>query len=66
MALTPRAPQVVYCDQCGTPVLEVHENCLVIQCRHHGEDHVTVVELAVVIKEAFAAVAHTSEGSGSV
>lgn len=40
------------CDQCGTPALRVVGATLVIEHRHHGQKHVTVVELAALLDRA--------------
>ena len=38
--------QTIRCDHCNTPVAEVKDGrFLVIKAKHHGEEHVTVIEL---------------------
>jgi hypothetical protein len=37
--------QPIFCAHCGTPVAELVGGMLVIRARHHGENHVTVLNL---------------------
>lgn len=38
------------CAQCDTPCAALQNGCLVIQSRHHGECHVTVIPVAELVK----------------
>ena len=37
--------QPVFCSHCGTPVAELVGGMLIIRSKHHGENHVTVLNL---------------------
>lgn len=37
--------QTMICDGCGTPVAELIGGLLIIKSKHHGEQHITVLNL---------------------
>lgn len=37
--------EVVYCDECGLPAARVVGSNLVIESRHHGQKHRTVIQI---------------------
>ena len=39
------AKQAIICDKCGTPVAELAGGLLIIRSKHHGENHLTVLNL---------------------
>ena len=53
-----RVPELVKCDACGTPALRVVGNAIVIEHRHHGTKHTTVIAIAALLDKA--AVLHIS------
>lgn len=34
----------IICDQCRTPIAELTEDGVVIRSKHHGEEHITVLD----------------------
>ena len=40
---------VVYCDSCGTRILWIQGDCLIIRKKHHGEAHTTVIPLQTLL-----------------
>jgi uncharacterized protein with PIN domain len=44
-----RRPEYIRCDQCNTPVAEIRNGCMIIRSRHHRDQHVTVLPLAVLL-----------------
>lgn len=40
----------VKCDECGTPVAEVNGEVLIIRRKHHGEPHVTILDLRKLLE----------------
>lgn len=44
--------QLVRCSQCRTPIARLTPEALVIESRHHGERHVTVVSLASLLDKS--------------
>lgn len=49
MTSTERPAIRVRCDDCQLPVLKIVRGGLVIEGRHHGRRHVTVVPLAALL-----------------
>ena len=41
--------QKLICHDCKTPVAEIKEGVLIIEARHHGERHVTLISLRKVL-----------------
>ena len=37
--------KTVYCKECNTPVANIDNGVLVIEARHHGEKHITRIQL---------------------
>ena len=48
----PPQPEYVRCDECGTVVLEVRDEILIIRQRHHGQVHTTVIRLEDLLRKA--------------
>lgn len=40
--------RAMICDKCGTPVAELIGGLLVIKSKHHGEQHITVLNLVTL------------------
>lgn len=41
--------KVIKCGRCDLPVARVVGGTLVIECRHHGEKHVKVIEVGELV-----------------
>lgn len=46
------ARDLLRCAQCGLPIAEIQNGCLVILSRHHGERHVNAIPLAELVRRA--------------
>jgi len=42
------AKQAIICDKCGTPIAELAGGFLIIRSKHHGESHLTVLNLVAL------------------
>ena len=49
-----RVPELLKCDACDTPALRVVGNAIVIEHRHHGNKHTTVIAIADLLDKAAA------------
>ena len=49
MTARQRPPGLVNCDECNTPAYRVVGETLVIEHRHNGSKHVTVIDLRAVL-----------------
>lgn len=43
-------PNILRCQECGTPVAEIRDGQVILKQRHHGVQHVTVLSLEVLIE----------------
>lgn len=43
------AEEVIHCDECQLPAAKIVAGALVIECRHHGEKHKTVVSVSDLV-----------------
>jgi hypothetical protein len=44
--------KLIRCDECGTVIAKVKNLCLIIDSKHHGEKHTSVLELSKLIRLA--------------
>lgn len=42
--------RLIYCDQCNTPLFEVRDGYIILIARHHGEKHVSVINIADLLE----------------
>jgi hypothetical protein len=42
-------PGMIACDACSTPALRVVGNTLVIEHRHRGEKHTSVIPMSIIL-----------------
>ena len=49
-------PGMIPCDACSTPALRVVGNTVVVEHRHHGQTHVTVLSIQVLLDKVGAVI----------
>ena len=49
--MTQSSNNVFRCDKCGTPIFRIVGNTIVVEAKHHGEKHVSVIPISQIAGE---------------